>query len=147
MNDKINAKQIEIVNNIRSGLTGIPETSNELADLVVSALLAVDHDEIERDSLARSRVGFLRAYMAKGGGFAYKPEPFNGVYLSQIKDAIKGRRYFKGFHKLTRTRGADGFSELYRGFIKEGKAVRIGEKIKFNVDVNELIEKERLNQN
>ena len=143
MSAQVNDKQVELVTKIRLGLIPMPKDHNALADLVAEAITTVDHEFLERDSLSRSRVGFMRAYLAKSGGLDHNSRRFDGVYLSQIKDALKDRKYFREFNRLTGTRGADGFTELYRGFIKDTLATRIGEKIKFTTDVERLITIER----
>lgn len=144
MEKHINDKQVKMVQDIRLGLCELPKTHEEFANAVAEVLTAIDHDELEKEHMRRCRIGFLKAYQSRGGSFKSQMLPnFEGVYLSQMHDKLKDRKYFRDLSRLTNARNADAFREIYQSFIRDGKAIRIGEKLKFKSDVEELLRDEQ----
>lgn len=144
MEKHINDKQVKMVQDIRLGLRELPKTHEEFANAVAEVLTAIDHGELEKEHMRRCRIGFLKAYQSRGGSFKSQMLPnFEGVYLSQMHDKLKDRKYFRDLSRLTNARNADAFREIYQSFIKDGKAIRIGEKLKFKSDVEELLRDEQ----
>ena len=144
MEKHINDKQVKMVQDIRLGLRDIPKTHEEFANAVAEVLTAIDHEELEKESMQRCRIGFLKAYLARAGSIELQSIPsFEGVYLSQMHDKLKDRKYFRDLSRLTNARNADAFREIYQSFIKDGKAIRIGEKLKFKLDAKELLKGEQ----
>lgn len=144
MEKHINDKQVKMVQDIRLGFCELPKTHEEFANAVAEVLTAIDHKSIEREPMQRCRVGFMKAYLARAGSIELQSlSGFDGVYLSQMHDKLKDRKYFRDLSRLTSARNADAFREIYQSFIKDGKAIRIGEKIKFKSDVEELLRDEQ----
>ena len=139
MHDNINDMQIRKVKEIRLGKMSIPESHDELADLIVDVLLTLDHESLEFDKMTKCRKVFIKTYIGKINSYQDAEQCIGGVYLSSIKDVLSRRKYFKDLHKMTRLRCADGFKEVYQFFIKNGYARRDGEKIIFLTDPEVLL--------
>ncbi|AUR96522.1 hypothetical protein NVP1225O_70 [Vibrio phage 1.225.O._10N.261.48.B7] len=144
MEKYINDRQVIMVQDIRLGLRDLPKSHEEFANAVAEILTTVDHDALEKEPMRRCRIGFLKAYLSRGGSLKVQMLPnFEGVYLSHMSDKLKDRKYFRDLSRLTNARKADAFREIYQSFIKKGEAIRIGEKLKFKVDVEELLRDEQ----
>ena len=111
----LNNVQIKMMQDLQSGITKPPATSEELYALISSVLLAVDIEAIEKPFLDKCRAQIVRTY------FLYsEADGEKRIYLSRIKNQLVRREYFKTFRAMCTSRNADPFQEAYRSLIKDG---------------------------
>ena len=130
----LNDVQKRMMRDIETGMTNLPETSAEYYEHVSSILLAVDVNAIEKPFLEKCKGQIVRTYFSSTKGVAGE-----GVYLSQIKNQLKQRVYFKTFTAMCNQRGADAFTEAYRSLITDGLAQSNGLNLKLSEESKKLI--------
>lgn len=134
----INEAQKKIIAHIRMGNHGESFTKDEVADMVLKVLVAVDHDAHEKPHLDKCITRAVRAGLSLAGGVGIS------VYISRIKNQLASTNYFKAFDQMSKARGRNAMSvicsELSRRGLAEvvvGNRIRMTEKARYFIITNQ----------
>jgi len=115
----INEAQKKIIEHIRIGAHGDSFTKDEVADMVLKVLVAVDHDAHEKPHLEKCIVRAVRSGLSLAGGVGIS------VYISRIKNQMASTNYFKAFDQMSKARGRNAMDVICSNLVRDGLAERV----------------------
>ena len=132
--NNVNAVQKKVIDDMRNELLPMPKNRQEVAQLIIDTLLAVDHVSNEKEFMDKCLSKVVRTY------FSLEPKEGGGVYLSRLKNQMIRLNYFQTLNRMAGARNEDGFKMIYRHLISLGVARSNGIRITMNEDAKKFIE-------
>ena len=114
---KLNSKQLEVIESIKSGKVGIPENKDFFMLALQSFAFAYDFESLEADYLSACRKCYLSVAIKRGDDLGF-------VYRSTPMQVVKRRVYFKKLNESTLNRGRDARRLIEQSLIQDGFLVR-----------------------
>ena len=125
MHNPINDVQKRMIQEIDSDDFELPRSKHELRELIVSIMVAVDHEANERQFMDKCVSRAARTY------FTLSKRTGKAVYISSIKNQMANTNYFRTLRSMAAARGVDAMRLVCSKMVTDGYAViESGKKIK-----------------
>jgi hypothetical protein len=124
--NNINRIQENILLEIVNGQTPMPETRNELHDLVLNAITVIDYELEERKDLHDCLRSFLSTSLRRCDdiGFVFRSVPIS---------VLAKRKYFERLQEKTKRRGVEAMAHVELTLVANQSIVRVGSQIRVTV--------------
>ena len=134
MHNPVNNVQKKIVDDVKSGARGESFSKEQVASIVIEALISVDHEAREREYMDKCINRCARTYISLSSALG------DEVYVSALKNQMSNTNYFKTLDKMTTARGVNVMRLICSRLVRDGIAEMVGtNKIKMNEKAYDFI--------